>query len=211
MPNHEPVHITIGLPPTHRHQAARLFHQAFERKLRALVPSEATGICLIEGMIVDPYAIAAIRNEKCIGVAGLHHGRYGFIRPKLSVFLQTAGWLRGLPGFFAFQSMARPVKTGELRIESLTVETLERGQGIGTRLLSEAYRFAQERGFKVLSLEVVDTNPQARKLYEREGFLSIKTTHFPFLKRTAGFSASTLMRKEIKPGCEEGAALKRAP
>lgn len=57
-----------------------------------------------------------------------------------------------------------------LNIHDLVVHTDHRSRGIGTKLLAEAERRARERGACKLTLEVLDTNSQAKQLYERLGF-----------------------------------------
>jgi ribosomal protein S18 acetylase RimI-like enzyme len=72
-----------------------------------------------------------------------------------------------------------------------------RGKGIGTRLLESVFDFARTEGFSSVRLDVVDTNPGARRLYERMGFVPVKTGHYPYLRRVMGFSAGTTMIREI--------------
>ena len=56
---------------------------------------------------------------------------------------------------------------------------------------------ARNDGLTGLTLEVVDTNPDARRLYERLGFREINTINLPFLERLMGFRASTSMLKRL--------------
>ena len=57
-----------------------------------------------------------------------------------------------------------------LRVYSIAVDPLLRGQGVGRRLLDAAREYARERGLDLLSLEVHTTNEGALKLYEEYGF-----------------------------------------
>jgi GNAT superfamily N-acetyltransferase len=49
-----------------------------------------------------------------------------------------------------------------------------RGRGVGIRLMEAVLDWARARGFRSVSLEVVDANPGARCLYERLGFVAIR-------------------------------------
>ncbi len=69
--------------------------------------------------------------------------------------------------------------------------------GIGKRLLGEIRTFAQIHGFNRVRLDVIDTNPKARKLYERFGFKGVKTERFPQLKSILGFGGVTTMELRI--------------
>lgn len=55
------------------------------------------------------------------------------------------------------------------------------------------FDFAKDKGFKEIILEVVDTNPKAKKLYERLGFKEKKQVKFYFTQRVAGFSSEFIM------------------
>lgn len=55
-------------------------------------------------------------------------------------------------------------------LDDLSVAPEFRGGGIGTMLLREADRFAQEIGFELIVLHVKITNPRAKKLYGKLGY-----------------------------------------
>lgn len=46
----------------------------------------------------------------------------------------------------------------------------ERGKGIGRHLVAWAIEWARGRGYRKIKLEVAETNPRARRLYEDLGF-----------------------------------------
>ena len=117
---------------------------------------------------------------------------------RTSAFARQYGWLRGLFKvlFLYFYFAERPSK-GELTIESIVVRPAMRGKGFGTRLLEAVFDFALAKGFGSVRLQVVDTNPDARRLYERMGFVATKTRRHPYLRRMMGFSAVTTMVKEL--------------
>lgn len=69
--------------------------------------------------------------------------------------------------FFGFSTFAaRPL----LNVHDLAVLPEFRGRGIGRTLLAAAERHAAARGCVKLSLEVLESNAGARKLYAAEGF-----------------------------------------
>jgi RimJ/RimL family protein N-acetyltransferase len=51
----------------------------------------------------------------------------------------------------------------------MTVDRGWRGRGIGTRLLRSLLAWAAQRGYRRIELEVFANNPDAIRLYEREG------------------------------------------
>ena len=53
---------------------------------------------------------------------------------------------------------------------SFRVMEMFRGKGIGTRLLHEAEAMVHERGLSATTLAVAKNNPQALRLYKRQGY-----------------------------------------
>ncbi len=74
-----------------------------------------------------------------------------------------------------------------------------RGKGIGSHLFNSLEQAVLKKRIKKISLEVIDTNPRAKSLYERLGFVAVKTqTLWPvnlFVKFP--FRSSTLMAKTM--------------
>ncbi|MGX7204499.1 GNAT family N-acetyltransferase [Enterococcus pingfangensis] len=58
----------------------------------------------------------------------------------------------------------------EWYLDSIAVDEKFRGQGIGAKLLTAADRLATHEGEKVIGLNVDKANPNAKRLYLREGF-----------------------------------------
>jgi ribosomal protein S18 acetylase RimI-like enzyme len=197
------VEICSGLPDGYRSEAAELYCEAFRQKLAPLVGTQERGIALLEKTFDPGYAIVALHQDKCVGIAGLQYSGHSFIRPRFSAFVQELGWLRGLLGCVGFRAFDPSPRQGELRIECLAVASLMRGQGIGTLLLRATDDLARAKGFRAVSLEVVDANPDARRLYERQGFVPRRTLHCPCLRRITGFSAATVMVKKIETRSSE--------
>lgn len=59
----------------------------------------------------------------------------------------------------------------------IAVEEGHRGKGIGTALLDEAERTCRQIGFEKLSLIVFEENVNARRLYERAGYVERRRHH----------------------------------
>lgn len=60
---------------------------------------------------------------------------------------------------------------GEAEIENIVVDCKRRNQGLGTRLLEEMVERSRSRNASRLFLEVRESNPAARALYEKCGFV----------------------------------------
>ena len=79
-------------------------------------------------------------------------------------------------------------------MDGIAVDQAYRGQGIGSKLLQEIVTYAQQNGYKTVRLDVIDINSDARRLYERRGFVAVHTEHFPYLKKLLGFGGVTTMK-----------------
>ena len=83
------------------------------------------------------------------------------------------------------------VAADELLLDALAVSSEARGQGIGEKIVEEIFTLARFRGFKAVKSYVVDSNPRAKKFYERVGFVETgyEKLVYPWT-RTFGFSGA---------------------
>ena len=90
-------------------------------------------------------------------------------------------------------------KTGELYIEAIAVTEFARGKGIGTKLIDSIIKFANNKGYICITLQVIDTNPRAKELYEKVGFSVIKNSKIWPVNKLVGWSFTEvfLMQKTI--------------
>ncbi|MFD1905046.1 GNAT family N-acetyltransferase [Paenibacillus rhizoplanae] len=85
-----------------------------------------------------------------------------------------------------------------IHIDPLVVSGEARGLGIGTRLLEAAFTWSRQANRSKVLLEVVDTNPLAKKLYERVGFRTFKVENTRLFSSQAGFHKVLHMEKMLK-------------
>lgn len=84
-------------------------------------------------------------------------------------------------------------------LNSIGVLPSHRGQGVGDALIQGVLAKAGEQSFQNVTLQVLEKNDTARKLYERHGFAVARTTVLephPMLPDTRSF----LMRRELARG-----------
>jgi len=86
---------------------------------------------------------------------------------------------------------------GAALIEAAGVAPEMRRRGICTALMRAAEVFASEEGFAALELGVEDTNPDARRLYERLGYRSVARMDFLYDGAPTP-NPGVLMRKELE-------------
>ena len=180
-----------------RRQAAEIVYFAFQQKLTPLIGSPEQGIAIIETAFDPAFAVAAYCQDRPVGIAGMYYGGHGFLKPQRSEFSRQFGWLQGMMRFAVFRLFAQAHGQKDMYLHTLAVAPAMRGKGIGTLLLDAVFQIARDKGYRSVSLEVVDTNRDARRLYERIGFVATHTHYFPYLRGIAGFSASTEMVKSL--------------
>lgn len=89
-------------------------------------------------------------------------------RPEMSFFVarNNAGLALGCAGIWVAE--ADGVVSAE--IKRMFVAPEARGTGLGQRLLARLTAMARERGAKQMLLETGNRQPEAQRLYERDGF-----------------------------------------
>ncbi len=185
-----------SLPDRLRMQAATIYFDAFEQKLDPIL-GRRIGIGLLGRTLNPDRAIVAVCGGELAGLAGLKYGGRAFMALGVRDMLRTYGVMRGLWKSTLLALLDRSERRGELLMDGIAVHRDMRGRGIGTALLKRVIAVACERGCQTVRLDVVDTNPAARRLYRREGFVATETVQVPFLRRLMGFSASTTMIKTV--------------
>jgi GNAT superfamily N-acetyltransferase len=193
----ETVELHSGMPEEFRREVAEIVYVAFQQKLAPLIGSPEQGIAILQKALDPALAIIAICQGQPVGVAGLQYDGCNFVNPQRSEFTRQFGSLSGTIRFVMFKLFALAYYQKDMYIDILAVAPAMRGKGIGTLLLEAVFQTARDKGFRSVSLEVVDTNPDARRLYERVGFVARHTYHYPYLRGIAGFSASIKMVKAL--------------
>lgn len=195
--SNQSIKISLGLPDAYRRVAAELCYDAFRQKFEPILNSTELGVGILEAGLKSEQIMIAAQHQQLAGVVGLEYSNRYFFDLKTAAFVQAYGWLRGMIKMILFLLFAQHHHDGELTIGAIAVSPTMRGHGVGTQLLQAVFDYAREHNFHSISLEVVDTNPHAQRLYHRMGFVVTKTRHYAFLQRLMGFSAVTTIIKEM--------------
>jgi ribosomal protein S18 acetylase RimI-like enzyme len=190
------VRIEPLLPESARTAAAELYWDAFGRLLRPVLGTSPNAIAVLADGIDPRRAIVAMDGDDLVGVIGLHYKEHAFTHLRARSLLRHYG-LSGLPRLVPLVLFNGRPDRDEMRLDGLAVREDRRSQGIGSQLLREAARRAGMLGIDVIRLEVVDTNPRARALYEREGYVAVRTERTPYLRRAMGFGEVTTMERRV--------------
>ncbi|WP_240139465.1 GNAT family N-acetyltransferase [Streptomyces sp. MUM 178J] len=199
------VVIRRGVPRGAEERVAGLYWEAFGRKLdAALGPAENGRAFIARHLHHDRAAVALAPGGGIVGVAGYQLGGRALTGGGVRDVLSGYGLCRGLPRLAVLALLERRPHPGELVMDGIAVDPARRGTGIGGLLLAEIAAVAAEHGCSRVRLDVVDVNPRARALYERHGFIAVRTEQTPYLRRLMGFGAVTTMHRAVPahPGGE---------
>jgi len=197
--DHTTVEFVHGIPEAMRSSAAALYEDAFGPKFAVAIPSGEQRAALLADSLNLTFAFGAIANDQLVGLAG-YKTRDGSFTDGMTynALLKHAGLVRGNWAALVFSFYERSLTPNQLLMDGIVVDVSMRGQGIGTRLLNALTKFAQSSGYGTVRLDVIDTNPNARRMYERNGFRATRTERFGYLRWLLGFGASTTLVREVK-------------
>ena len=195
----------VGIPEQFRDRAAVLFEEAFGRKLAVAIQEREKRMRLLQNCMLLDHAVAAFSEDDLLGMAGFHTSGASLTGTlfsggwtSLGKLCSSMGLARGLRAALIFSLYERRPKPGELLMDGIAVCSTMRGRGIGSELLRNIQSHAEEQGYTSIRLDVIDINPGAKKLYERMGFLVVKTDRFPFLRSILGFGGISTMEYPVK-------------
>lgn len=199
--NADQISYQIGIPEQFRLIAAELYDEAFGKKLSVAVKNDKDRKQLFNKGLTLKYAISAISNQKnqrLLGIAGFQTSE-GSLTGGISYrdLLSQLGFVKGSWAAVIFSLYERKPKPGQLVMDGIAVHSEARGMGVGSQLLEEIRKYAKQHGYNRVRLDVIDTNPKAKKLYERLGFKAVKTERFSYMKNLLGFSGVTTMELTV--------------
>ena len=190
-----------GFDDCERALAAELFWQAFAGKLGALLAPGDSAVAFLARAMQPEFALSARSahgpERRLLGLAGVKTGAGGLIGGGWRDLAAVYGWRGALWRGAALARFAREVPPDCLFVDGLVVAAEARGRGIGTVLLRALKAQARCEGRRFVQLEVAESNPRARALYEREGFVAVGEIRTGPLAPLLGFGLLTEMRCEV--------------
>jgi ribosomal protein S18 acetylase RimI-like enzyme len=190
--------ISRGIRPADRATVTQLYWGAFGEKLGKVMGPADKAHAFIERVLDPTHAICAHDADgQLLGVAGFKtvDGALvggGFADMKGVYGLIGALWRSALLGL-----LERDTEHARFLMDGIFVAPAARGQGVGTRLLEAIAAEAASRGFAEVRLDVIDSNPRARALYERQGFRAVDTQSTGALRHVFGFRSATTMVRAV--------------
>ena len=184
-----------GVPEAQRDRAATLYLEAFGPKLAVVLGRDNRVHGFISDILDPDFAISAVDTDgQLLGIAGFKTEQGSFVGGTLSQLARHYGWLTAIPRGLILGFLERDIDDKSLLMDGICVSAEARGRGIGSRLLDAICEHARGMNLSEVRLDVIDTNPRARALYQRIGFEAGTTSHLGPLRHIFGFRAATTMR-----------------
>lgn len=187
------MRLLSGLPEAYRSQAAALYWQAFGGKLGRVLGPEPLALAYVTRVIRADHCIVAVDGSGLVGLVGFKSSAGSFAGGTPDDMRAVYGRIGGAWRSGLMQLLTGDTDTTRFLIDGLCVRPDMRGRGLGRALLAAICDEARARGFSAVRLDVVDTNPRAKALYERCGFVFDQSTAIGPLRLIYGYRASHAM------------------
>lgn len=187
-----------------RSSAAELYDAAFGAKLSIAILNPISRMAVLKAGFNPVFSFVAVSGDEMVGIAGFKTAQ-GSLTGGISfrVLKEEIGYWGAIRAVLVLALLERKQVAGQLLMDGIGVSSNMRGRGIGTKLLHSLIEYAKKEGYQSVRLDVIDTNPAARRLYERVGFVPVTTENFAYLKWLLGFGAATQMVYSLNGGAEQ--------
>ena len=189
--------VGFGLPPGQIEVVGELFWQGFSGKLARPLGGQERAKKFIAGTLDPSTLVTAVDQGSVLGAMVVTDRDHLSHADEWQVARKIYGTFGALPRL----AMSAPLDTkppvGALHIDWIAVSPHARGRGVGSKLMAFAHDVARQRGLESMTLDVVDSNPRARELYERLGFTEVSTKSVWPFRRLYGINSYTRMIRPV--------------
>lgn len=187
-----------GLPDHLRDEAAELYWAAFGGKLTRVMGPKPKALAFLRKALRDDHVVSAVsQSGALLGLVGFKTYAGSFAGGDWADMQAVYGKVGAIWRAAMLSLLERDVENERFLMDGICVAEPARGQGIGTLLLTAICDEARARNYPGVRLDVIATNPRARALYERFGFVAVRTDRLGLLRFVFGFAASTTMIKTL--------------
>lgn len=192
------VDVQAGIPAGTEEKAAELYWEAFGAKLGRVMGPRDKALAYINRVLDPTHALSAVAPDgTLLGVVGFKTNKSalvgGTFEDMAAIYGAFGATWRGL----LVSLLERDTENERFLMDGIFVAPEARGQGVGSALLHAIMEEARTRGYASVRLDVIDTNPRARALYERHGFEPHNTSHLGVLKPVFRFGSATTMVRQL--------------
>lgn len=192
------MNTSLGFADDERAQVAEMYWAAFGQKLGRVMGPERKALGFIEQVLDPTHAICARdKSGTLLGVVGFKTYRGALVGGSWRDMAQHYGQIGSLWRLGLMNLLERETENHRFLMDGIFVNGFAQGKGVGTALLNAVSTEARARNYTEIRLDVIDSNPRARALYEREGFVAGGVQHLGLLRHVFGFQSATTMIKRL--------------
>jgi ribosomal protein S18 acetylase RimI-like enzyme len=192
------LRLTKGFPESRRAEAASLYWEAFGGKLNTVLGPAPRARAFVAATLRPDHCFTATDPDgRLLGIAGFKSPEGAFVGGTRRDMRRTYGRFGALWRGAALWMLSHEVDNHRFLVDGIAVTRDARGQGIGTALLDALCTEGRARGYGSIRLEVIDSNWRARALYDRQGFMPIRTERLGPLRHLFGFASATTMVRPL--------------
>ncbi len=192
------MNIDLGFSAEEKPRIAALYWDAFGAKLGRVMHPVPKAMGFIENVLDPTHALCARDPDgTLLGVAGFKTYEGALVGGTFRDLSHAYGVSGAIWRAMLLQLLERDTENERFLMDGIFVDPAARGRGVGTALLDAVCREASRRGYKEVRLDVIDTNPRARALYARSGFVATETHQLGVLRHLFGFRAATTMVRSV--------------
>ncbi len=190
--------VSKGIPDHDRAGATALYWEAFGAKLGRVMGPESKAQAFVARVLDPAHAICAhAADGTLLGVAGFKTAQGALVGGDFADMAAVYGKFGAAWRGVLLNMLERDNENQRFLMDGIFVAAQARGQGVGSALLTAVTAEAAARGFAEVRLDVIDSNPRARALYERQGFRAVGTQKMGPLGLLFGFRSATTMVRAV--------------
>lgn len=194
-PNPESFQIGLGMSESDLPRAAELFDLAFSDKFKKAIPESSIRLRIWESVLDPQQILAGYLEGNLVSIAVLSFkGKSGFRKGVMATILKTLG-LRRIPlALTTFALFEKSISANELYIEAISVAPDVRGMGLGSTTIEAIKSTATRNRIKTVSLQVIQGNDAAKKLYEKHQFVVVEFKKNNLMNYLSGITGAYKMQ-----------------
>lgn len=190
--------ITPGFEDHERTTIAAMYWVAFGPKLNTVMGPKGRAQAFITTVLDPTHALCARDSDgTLLGVVGFKTYDSALVGGTWRDLARHYGWLSSVWRIALIALLERSTDNDRFLMDGIFVRDEARGRGVGTALLNAICDEARTRGYRQIRLDVIDTNPRAKALYQRTGFVVTDTQTLGPLRHIFGFKSADTMVKSL--------------
>lgn len=182
--------------------AVEIFQDAFASKFSPIIQDEQVECWLYQTMLNTQEGIYAFSQDgDLLGLLNYRPSSSNFSLKSFYTIRKKLGFKRSIKLFLFILGGATEPTQNEMFLDFIAVSRNARSLGVGSRLLTEFEQIAAKKHVSTIALDVIETNPRAKQLYEQFGYSTSKTVSIKPLHKWLGlnFTYYHHMEKKLTP------------